>query len=399
MAAIIPTTIYLCLNIFFLLPTLTTQYQTHLRMTFLQPPTKNTPILLDNFEDRNQNSLGAWHGALEDLPFSQGRDTQGQSYIRLYPTDPDQTYHTQLSSTQCFDLTPYKTWFLHISFTGHANYDISLHQHNPSCNPSTNPYPETWDTIQASRYVFPLGSNDVYIPLFHFNIDLARVVSIAIGGFYPPYDPVTVYKVEFVSDPPRGFQVPEKLPNGILKLRCTRPGSFAFGIDDGIPGLAGEVMEILESEGVSVTFFVVGKGLRHDKETGFREFYREMLKRGHQIALHSDVHLKMEAMDSIDSIDKDIINNLATFKTLLGIESRYFRPPYGTIGARTRQRLAIHIRDPQIVNWSVDIEDWMWADSETPERQLEAFYRDVERGGNLAVLHYCLEDPAAPRLD
>jgi hypothetical protein len=68
----------------------------------------------------------------------------------------------------------------------------------------------------------------------------------------------------------------------------------------------------------------------------------------------------------------------------------------------------------------------MWADSETPERQLEAFYRDVERGGNLAVLHYlspttvgyfreiirfvkgrglrimridqCLEDPAAPRL-
>jgi hypothetical protein len=230
---------------------------------------------------------------LEDLSFTQGRDTHERNYIRLYPTDPDQTYHTQLSSTQCFDLTPYKTWFLHISVNGPPNYDISLHQHNPACSPHTNPYPETWDSIQASRYAFPPGSsNDIYIPITHFNINLARVVSVAIGGFYPPYDPVTVYKVEFVPSPPPGFRTPEKPPNGVLKLACTRPGSFAFGIDDGIPGLAGEVMEILENEGVLATFFVVGKGLRNDKETGFRGFYAEMMRRGHQIALHSDVHLK-----------------------------------------------------------------------------------------------------------
>jgi peptidoglycan/xylan/chitin deacetylase (PgdA/CDA1 family) len=107
--------------------------------------------------------------------------------------------------------------------------------------------------------------------------------------------------------------------------------------------------------------------------------------------------------------------------------ARYFRPPYGTIGARTRQRLAAYIRDPSIINWSVDVEDWLWKDSKTPERQRDAFFRDVGRGGNLVVMHYlspttveyfrefiqfvknlnidimrvdqCLEDPDSPPID
>jgi hypothetical protein len=40
------------------------------------------------------------------------------------------------------------------------------------------------------------------------------------------------------------------------------------------------------------------------------------------------------------------------------------------------------------VGWSVDIEDWIWADSDTPEKQLEAFQRDVDKGGDLVVMHY-----------
>ena len=66
----------------------------------------------------------------------------------------------------------------------------------------------------------------------------------------------------------------------------------------------------------------------------------------------------------------------------------YFRPPFGTVGARLRQQLAKHINDPYIVNWSVDVEDWLWANTSTPEKQLDAFRRDVARGGNLVVMHY-----------
>jgi len=53
-----------------------------------------------------------------------------------------------------------------------------------------------------------------------------------------------------------------------------------------------------------------------------------------------------------------------------------------------REQLAKRIPNPFIVNWSVDVEDWLWANTTTPEKQLEAFYRNVARGGNLAVLHF-----------
>lgn len=53
-----------------------------------------------------------------------------------------------------------------------------------------------------------------------------------------------------------------------------------------------------------------------------------------------------------------------------------------------RERLATHIDDPYIVNWSVDVEDWLWANTDEPWRQLKAFRRDVERGGDLVVMHY-----------
>jgi hypothetical protein len=58
------------------------------------------------------------------------------------------------------------------------------------------------------------------------------------------------------------------------------------------------------------------------------------------------------------------------------------------VGARSRQRLASILPDPYIINWSVDVEDWLWADGDTPERQLQAFKRDLSMGGDLAVMHY-----------
>lgn len=75
----------------------------------------------------------------------------------------------------------------------------------------------------------------------------------------------------------------------------------------------------------------------------------------------------------------------------------------------------------------MDIEDWLWANTNTPEKQVEAFQRDVDKGGNLVVMHYltpatvkyfkeaiaiakkagkdimrvdqCMEDPDAPPLE
>jgi len=45
-----------------------------------------------------------------------------------------------------------------------------------------------------------------------------------------------------------------------------------------------------------------------------------------------------------------------------------------------RQRLEAVIPGVKIINWSVDVEDWLWAETSTPEKQLQAFQRDVNKG-------------------
>lgn len=246
---------------------------------------KNRPpvLVIDSFTHPERNELGFWHGPSTNLA-----SEPGNGYVRLFPSDPDQNYHTELGPATCFDMRPYQNMYLHIVLSGSTKFSISLNQHNEKCDSRLSPFLETWDSVETERYA---RGNDVYVPLNHFDIDQSRTVSVSFHGFFSP-ETVTLYRVEIVPDLPWGFYVPPKLETGKLFLRCTRPNSFAFGIDDGLPHLVQDVMDILEEEKILVTFFVVGAGLR-DKEANFSQVYQEMLRRGHQIALHSDTHQQL----------------------------------------------------------------------------------------------------------
>lgn len=263
----------------------------------------NPPIVIDSFDDPSINNMGFWHGPGENLQIEYGQNHH--NYVRFYPTDPDQNYHTQVSAQQtCTSLVHLHDRILHVVFSGSQEFSISLNQHNSDCHTGRNPYPATWDSVQASRYMKARGrgngynqdqdqDQDVYVPLAHFHIDLSSVISVSFSGFVGT-ETVTLRRVEIVKIAPAGTTIPVKLPSGNLALRCTRPNSFAFGIDDGQPWLAREVMDILAEEDVLVTFFAVGDGLRN-RDTNLTEVYREMIRRGHQLALHSNTHRKYVA--------------------------------------------------------------------------------------------------------
>lgn len=134
----------------------------------------------------------------------------------------------------------------------------------------------------------------------------------------------------------------------------------------------------------------------------------------------------MESLPGLADVDWELVQDISAVQTTLNLTSKYFRPPFGNEGARLRQRLAKQIPGAKVINWSIDVEDWLWATGPTPEKQLEAFKRDVAKGGNLVVMHYlypstvgylkqfiqlakatgkqlmrvdqCLEDPEAPPL-
>ncbi|KAK4099310.1 carbohydrate esterase family 4 protein [Parathielavia hyrcaniae] len=385
-------------------------------------PAPTQALVIDDFASSGTNALGEWHGADEGgmtLMFA-------NKAMTLRTNDSDLAWYTQLTN-RCTDLRSYAGGYLHIAYSGSNKFSVALQQHNAQCDSELRPYPETWDSLEAARYG---TATDLYMPLNHFNINLTRAIGFALKGFYTP-EPTTLTKLEIIPSLPPNWTLPPKLASGNLVFACTRPNSFAFAIDDGNPQYAQRVMEILQQADIPVTFFAVGLPLL-DTSNGLADMYKQMAARGHQLALHSHTHPKMEGLPDTAAIDWEYGNDIGAMRQFFSgsdsAVSKFFRPPFGTEGARMRQRLAAVLRDeePYIVQWSVDVEDWIWAESDTPERQLDAFRRDVARGGNLVVMHYlynstvellpefirlakatgkrlmrvdqCMEDPNAPPL-
>jgi len=326
-------------------------------------------------------------------------------------------------TNKCADLRQYASAYLHIAYSGSNKFSVALQQHNARCDETIAPFPETWDSLEAARYS---SDRDIYIPINHFNVNLTRTIGFNLRGFYTS-ETTTISRIEIVNKVPNGWIMPSKLPSGRLVFSCTRPNSFAIAIDDGDPKYAQKVMDIINQANVPVTFFTVGMPLL-DTKNGLAKYYLDMEKRGHQIALHSYTHPKMEGLPDIPSIDWEINNDIGATKQVFGSKvSTYFRPPFGNEGARMRQRITNALgSNTYLVNWSIDCEDWLWAQSSTPSKQLDAFKRDIAKGGNLVVMHYlyqstvdylpefikmakatgkklmrvdqCMEDPNAPPL-
>ncbi|KAI5815807.1 glycosyl hydrolase [Pyronema omphalodes] len=382
-------------------------------MTVPAPTATNSPLVIDTFTSPSTNSLGESHGSDYDASVSIGNGS-----LTINFPDSDYNYYTRFSDS-CKDMRIYESSYLHIVFNGSTKFSIGLLQHNKDCNPDIAPFPETWDDVYAARYA---KGNDIYVPFSHFKIDKARVIGIKLHGFTPD---ITVFKkIELVPSVPSSWKVPSKVETAPLVFACTRPNSFAFAIDDGIPEFSQTVMKTIKDSRIKVTFFTVGVPLL-DMSNNFTNVYRDMLDDGHQVALHSFTHPKMESLE-VEDIDWEIEQDIKALNQTLGIESQYFRPPFGNVGAKFRERVAAKIPGGKIINWSVDVEDWLWAQGPNPEKQLEAFKRDVEKGGNLVVLHYlypstvqylqqfidiakatgkdlmrvdqCMEDPDAPPL-
>ncbi|KAH6138180.1 hypothetical protein HBI68_225420 [Parastagonospora nodorum] len=336
-------------------------------------------LVVDKFANADSNALGNWHGGDEGmtLKYNGGK-------LTITSSDADYSFYTQVSGS-CSDYSKYKGSYLHIAYSGNTKFTVALQQHNKGCNADVAPFPETWDSAEVSRYA---KDGNIYIPMSHFNVDFSRIIGFAFKGFYSA-DPVTLSVVEIVPSVPAGFGIPPKDETGNLVFSCKRPNSFAFAIDDGVPGLAQEVLKIIREENIKVTFFTVGAPLL-DAGTNLTNVYKEMQAAGHQLALHSFTHPKMESLPDYAAIDWEYNEDIKAMKSQFnGYTTPYFRPPFGNEGARMRSRLVKAVGSKAtITNWSVDVEDWLWAETNTPEQQKVAFQRDVNKGGNLVVLHY-----------
>ncbi|KAG0124767.1 hypothetical protein HOY82DRAFT_510203 [Tuber indicum] len=344
-------------------------------------------IVIDDFKNQGTNNLNVYHGCDEGGGISCSWGSDG---LTIKSSDVDYSYYSQFTSQRgdggCQDISSWERQFLHIKFSGSADFSVALQQNNEPCSTTQAPYPETWDIVYAADYS---DGSDIYIPISHFTIDRSRAIGFAFKAFRNAGAETKFSLLEIVDALPGGRSVPEKKPTGPLYFACTRPNSIAFGIDDGVPEFAQQVMDIIEQENIKVTFFTVGQAL-DDSSQNFKQVYQDAIKKGHQVALHSYTHPKIEGLQDLSAIDNEFRLSRESTLRNLGVDSKYFRAPYGTDGALTRQRLEANVPGAKVINWSVDIEDWRWGQSPSPEnlKQTEAVIRDLGKGGNLFVAHY-----------
>lgn len=137
------------------------------------------------------------------------------------------------------------------------------------------------------------------------------------------------------------YHIPSFIPALLTNLTWRKDTDFLYlTFDDGpVPGVTDWVLHILHQYGIKATFFCVGDNI---KKHG--SLFNEVVRAGHAIGNHTYHHLdgsrynKAKMWDNIARCD-DIMGEH-------GVETTFYRPPYGKIGhTRGLQR--------EIVMWTV----------------------------------------------
>jgi peptidoglycan/xylan/chitin deacetylase (PgdA/CDA1 family) len=134
------------------------------------------------------------------------------------------------------------------------------------------------------------------------------------------------------------------LPSSLVWKVDTKEKELYLTFDDGpVPGLTGEILEILDQYQAKATFFCVGDNVRK-----YPEIYREIRKRGHATGNHTQHHLK-GIMSGFEQYLQDIR------EANRYVDSKLFRPPYGLMTPRQARALS---REFKVVMWSVLTRDF-----------------------------------------
>lgn len=142
---------------------------------------------------------------------------------------------------------------------------------------------------------------------------------------------------------------------GIERVAPARNVVLTF--DDGPdPEATPAVLDALDDAGATATFFVLASHVRTHPDLA-----HEIVRRGHEIGLHGDSHVRHDRIDPAHSV-RDIKDGFAALEAVLGIRCRRYRPPYGKMSPTAAE--ACQALGMRIVYWSAWGLDWEEVDAE-----------------------------------
>jgi peptidoglycan-N-acetylglucosamine deacetylase len=156
-----------------------------------------------------------------------------------------------------------------------------------------------------------------------------------------------------------------------LSLDCAYQWAF---IDD--------FLEMLDRQGVKVTFFITGFGVEAEPDAVLR-----ILEHGHELGNHSYWHYHLDQIDNLLTVRREIRSVNELIETLTGVRPTKFRPPYG--GYNKYLSAISRAEGCEVIMWTNDARDW--AEGATADSIYHCIIRDPAPG-NIILAHILNKD-------
>lgn len=159
----------------------------------------------------------------------------------------------------------------------------------------------------------------------------------------------TVQHVSELPMPAIAKQVPEKYNGQVRKVAY-------LTFDDGPNEYTEEILNILKSNGLQATFFMIGGQI-----PSYKDSVNRLVKEGHYPALHSMTH-SYQKLYNEGQIVNEMKQTQSILKDVTGVYSVLTRCPYGSMPGLTSalrdQMAAAGLKE---WDWTVDSSDWKLA--------------------------------------
>lgn len=176
------------------------------------------------------------------------------------------------------------------------------------------------------------------------------------------------------------FVIYAYIPSNLAKARFFKRDkheekTIYLTFDDGPSEYTEELLKLLKTYNIKATFFCVAEFAKERKE-----IIEKIKKDGHVIGLHSLIH-KNAMLQGINKTKKDLSKSLKIMKEL-GIEIKYYRPPWGDSNLYLLKKLKKE--NIEFVLWDIMAEDW---EGKTTEKIIADKLLSRVRGGRIICLH------------
>jgi peptidoglycan/xylan/chitin deacetylase (PgdA/CDA1 family) len=190
---------------------------------------------------------------------------------------------------------------------------------------------------------------------------------------------VTSEKLDSLPLIQKHFFVQEKLSNGFCVVRGKNGSKVvALTFDDGPTNLSSKILDVLNKNSIKATFFWQGNNLADN-----REIIIKAKKSRHQIANHSWDHTNGWNLKENIVWQQQVMRTIQELKKVAGVQSNYYRPPFGGITQKQIDFLAS--KGITTVLWSLTTMDWDKTQNDGVD--LENKFKNYLHPGAIVLMH------------